>query len=282
MVGVYAGRARILSLLPRSPASRAYYQDLFVKMSGKIVALQKPDGSWAPSLLDPSAGTPPETSGTGFFTYAGLGCSCRNFERSGLPARGERGWSLLGKAVQPDGKLAGSSKSAASPIRLVPTIPSLLAWALSCCGLGHIRSCRQALSGSSLWRTRPVTGESSRPFLNRFEIPTCGRDEPIGCGNAGKTIPHWHPGTRCRDNAVQRPCNSNAGMIAPHRPPAPLLVATRLAWRESRNAARTPVLDQTTGRTTGDVQGMAGRPVQSGARSGRPARSRRRIATDRL
>ena len=41
---------------------------LFETMAERIVELQKPDGYWPPSLLAPE-GSPPETSGTGFFTY---------------------------------------------------------------------------------------------------------------------------------------------------------------------------------------------------------------------
>ena len=118
---VYAGLARILSLLPPESASRAYYQDLFVKMSGKIVALQKPDGSWSPSLLDPSAGTPPETSGTGFFTY-GLAWGVRAgiLKDPAYRRAAERGWSLLGKAVQPDGKLGWVQQVGSQPDTVGP------------------------------------------------------------------------------------------------------------------------------------------------------------------
>jgi len=103
---VYAGLARILSALPPNSPSRAYYQDLFVKMSAKLVSVQKRDGSWATSLLDPSPRTPPETSGTGFFTY-GLAWGVHEgiLKDPIYRKAAERGWSLLGEAVKSDGKL---------------------------------------------------------------------------------------------------------------------------------------------------------------------------------
>jgi unsaturated rhamnogalacturonyl hydrolase len=71
----------------------------------KMIALQKPDGYWAPSLLAPE-NTPPETSGTGFFVY-GLAYGLNHGLLKG--ARYEtamtKGWNALAVAVQPDGKL---------------------------------------------------------------------------------------------------------------------------------------------------------------------------------
>jgi len=67
--------------------------------------LQGPDGSWRASLLDPDSRPNPETSGTGFFTYAlawGMneGLLGREYERAV-----RRGWSALVRAAQPSGKL---------------------------------------------------------------------------------------------------------------------------------------------------------------------------------
>jgi unsaturated rhamnogalacturonyl hydrolase len=118
---VYAGLARILTMLPADSPSRPRYQALFLKMSRKIVTLQKPDGSWAPSLLDPRANTPPETSGTGFFTYGlAWGVHAGLLKGPAYRRAAERGWSLLAKAVAPDGKLGwvqavGSKPDAVGP-----------------------------------------------------------------------------------------------------------------------------------------------------------------------
>lgn len=113
---VYAALARILTALPANSPSRPYYQDLFLKMSRKLVTLQKPDGSWAPSLLDPRSDTPPETSGTGFFTYGlAWGVHAGLLKDPAYRRAAERGWSLLGKAVQADGKLGWVQQVGSAP-----------------------------------------------------------------------------------------------------------------------------------------------------------------------
>jgi rhamnogalacturonyl hydrolase YesR len=103
---VYAGLARMLELLPSDHPSRPRYVALFREMSARLVTLQKPDGYWPPSLLSPSDNTPPETSGTGFYTY-GLAYGVRTglLTEPVYRAAAERGWQALAKAVMPDGKL---------------------------------------------------------------------------------------------------------------------------------------------------------------------------------
>ncbi len=112
----YAGLARILTALPPASPSRTFYTDLFLRMSRKIVALQKPDGSWAPSLLDPRNATPPETSGTGFFTYGlAWGVKAGLLKDDVYRRAAERGWSALNRAVRPDGKLGWVQQQDAEP-----------------------------------------------------------------------------------------------------------------------------------------------------------------------
>ena len=103
---VYAGLARILAALPPDSPSAAFYQGLFLRMSPKIARLQKADGCWSPSLLDPRAATPPETSGTGLFTF-GLAWGVKTGLLSDPPYRAaaERGWTCLSRAVAADGRL---------------------------------------------------------------------------------------------------------------------------------------------------------------------------------
>jgi rhamnogalacturonyl hydrolase YesR len=70
-----------------------------------LKTLQKPDGYWAPSLLAPE-GSPPETSGTGFFTY-GLAWGVRHglLDRAEFLPAIESGWAALSRAVSKDGRL---------------------------------------------------------------------------------------------------------------------------------------------------------------------------------
>jgi rhamnogalacturonyl hydrolase YesR len=113
---VYAGLARILTILPADSPSRPYYQDLFLTMSRRIVTLQKANGSWAPSLLDPRKDTLPETSGTGFFTYGlAWGVHAGLLKDPVYRRAAERGWSLLTKAVQADGKLGWVQQVGSGP-----------------------------------------------------------------------------------------------------------------------------------------------------------------------
>jgi unsaturated rhamnogalacturonyl hydrolase len=103
---VLAGLARVLQVLPRNDPQRGYYLKLFRDMAARVVSLQKPDGYWAPSLLDNGAATPPESSGTGFFTYAlawGVGAGVLDAKLYRPAAL--RGWTALGRAVQTDGML---------------------------------------------------------------------------------------------------------------------------------------------------------------------------------
>ena len=100
----FAGLARLLDELPRNDPRRPYYVDLFKRMAGALIAIQKPDGYWSPSLLADPATMPPEASGTGFFVY-GLAWGVRHgvLDRAATLRAIGRGWAALERAVQPDG-----------------------------------------------------------------------------------------------------------------------------------------------------------------------------------
>ena len=103
---VMAGLVRIIETLDRRDPARAAYVALFREMAGRIVTLQRRDGYWAPSLLDDGPGTPPETSGTGFFVYAlARGVDLGLLDRATYLPPAQRGWAAIGKAIQPDGMI---------------------------------------------------------------------------------------------------------------------------------------------------------------------------------
>lgn len=103
---VMAGLVRIIGELPETDPQRAYYVGLFRDMASRIVGLQKADGYWAPSLLDNAADTPPETSGTAFFTYAfAWGVDVGILDAQIYRPASIRGWGALERSVQPDGML---------------------------------------------------------------------------------------------------------------------------------------------------------------------------------
>ena len=102
---VFAGLARSIPLLPKDSPDQRRMKALFVEMAARIKDLQKPDGYWSPSLLA-SEGSPPESSGTAFFTYGiawGISAGLLDSKSYGPVVR--RGWNALLAAVQPDGRL---------------------------------------------------------------------------------------------------------------------------------------------------------------------------------
>lgn len=102
----FAGIVRIIDAVPANDPHRAYYIGLYRQMAAKLKAIQKADGYWAPSLLADHAGTPPESSGTGFFTY-GLAWGVNNgvLNRAEYMPAVVKGWDALSRSVHPDGKL---------------------------------------------------------------------------------------------------------------------------------------------------------------------------------
>lgn len=102
---VFAGLARIIPLLPKGSPDRVKMESLFREMAARLVAIQKPDGTWAPSLLAPE-NSPPESSGTGFFTYGlAWGVKAGLLDRAGYEPAARKGWAALTRAIQPDGRL---------------------------------------------------------------------------------------------------------------------------------------------------------------------------------
>ncbi len=102
---VFAGIANMLDLLPKGHADRARLEQLFQQMAGRLKSLQKPDGYWAPSLLGPE-GSPPETSGTGFFVYGlAWGVNRGLLEAKDYGDSIDRGWAALTRAIASDGRL---------------------------------------------------------------------------------------------------------------------------------------------------------------------------------
>ncbi len=103
---VFAGLARMIPNLPPQDAGRAQMERIFKQMAAKLKAIQKSDGYWSPSLLSDPAKSLPESSGTGFFTYAfAWGIKSGLLKRSEYEATVLNGWAALTRAVHPDGKL---------------------------------------------------------------------------------------------------------------------------------------------------------------------------------
>jgi len=75
-------------------------------MATKIAFLQGEDGYWPASLLDPESYPMPETSCSGFFTFAlAWGVNNGYLEKKEFQPIVEKGWQVLVKAVYSNGKL---------------------------------------------------------------------------------------------------------------------------------------------------------------------------------
>ncbi|NMW32022.1 glucuronyl hydrolase [Altererythrobacter sp. RZ02] len=102
---VYGGLVNILRTMPDDDPRRAYYVDLFRKMSDRLVQIQAGNGMWRASLLA-SSETPPETSGTGFFVYGlAWGLNEGLLEGTRYSEAVNKGWSALVANVDPEGRL---------------------------------------------------------------------------------------------------------------------------------------------------------------------------------
>lgn len=66
---VYTALARVLSVIPENETHREEYLSDFLEMSEALLDIQRTDGFWNSSLVDPEHYGGKETSGTAFFVY---------------------------------------------------------------------------------------------------------------------------------------------------------------------------------------------------------------------
>ncbi len=117
---VFASMARIIPMLEKGSADRSRMEKLFVEMAARLKTLQKADGYWAPSLLAPDD-SPPESSGTGFYTYGlAWGIKAGLLERRAYEPAARRGWAALARSIQPDGRLGWVQQVSDRPEKVEP------------------------------------------------------------------------------------------------------------------------------------------------------------------
>jgi unsaturated rhamnogalacturonyl hydrolase len=103
---VLAGLAEVMQYLPKERPEYLYFENTFKVMAAKIKSIQKENGLWAMSLIDPEFCPQDETTGAAFFTY-GLAWGINN----GLLNRAEyepvvrKGWKALCERQQENGRL---------------------------------------------------------------------------------------------------------------------------------------------------------------------------------
>ena len=118
---VFAGLARVLSVLPQQDPARPMYEEVFRQMAAKLKTLQKADGYWAPSLLASREPTPAESSGTGFFVYGmAWGIKSGLLDRATYEPVVQNGWRALERAVHPDGMLGSVQQVSDRPEQVSP------------------------------------------------------------------------------------------------------------------------------------------------------------------
>jgi rhamnogalacturonyl hydrolase YesR len=147
---VLAGTARMLQNMPEPYPDRGRYVTLFREMAAKVASLQGSDGFWRSSLLDPDSVPRPESSGTGFYTYAlAWGVNHGILDRATFEPVIRKGWSAVTGAVLSSGKLGW--------VQQVGYQPGETCWdRTEIYGVGAL-----LLAGSELYRTA-LLGDSPR------------------------------------------------------------------------------------------------------------------------
>lgn len=103
---VFAGLARFIEALPEDHKDRPLFIATFQQMAKTLITIQREDGYWPTSLLDPDLLTNPETSGTGFFGF-GLAWGINNGLLKGpqYSAARDKAWLAMKNAIGEDGHL---------------------------------------------------------------------------------------------------------------------------------------------------------------------------------
>jgi unsaturated rhamnogalacturonyl hydrolase len=120
-----AASARVLDYVPTSDPQRDIYAQNIKTMAAALLPLQQPDGLWRSDLLHPTAYPNPESSGTGFFTFAiAWGINHGVLDRATYQAPAVKAWNGLVTAclgadgsfgcVQPPGAAPGPATATQS------------------------------------------------------------------------------------------------------------------------------------------------------------------------
>jgi rhamnogalacturonyl hydrolase YesR len=119
---VLGGLARVLQVLPPEHATHKFYEQQYKEMAARAASLQRPDGLWRSSLLDPDSYPLKETSGSGFYTFAlTWGINRGLLDRSEYEPVVRKAWKGLVECVTAEGKLEHVQPVGADPKRFDPT-----------------------------------------------------------------------------------------------------------------------------------------------------------------
>jgi rhamnogalacturonyl hydrolase YesR len=138
---VFAALTRVLDIMPANEAHRAEYLADFQAMAEALRAVQRSDGFWNVSLLDPTHFGGPELTGTSLFAY-GLAWGVRTGVLSSATYAPviARAWTAMASAVHTNGFLGwvqgtGKQPSDGQPVTF-DSVPNFEDFGLGCFLLG--------------------------------------------------------------------------------------------------------------------------------------------------
>jgi unsaturated rhamnogalacturonyl hydrolase len=119
---VMGGLARTLEYLPKDDPAAANYKQQMREMAAALAKLQRPDGTWTSSLLDPADFPAPEMSGTTLITF-GMAWGINNgvLDRKTYLPVVTRAWAGILQHVYADGRLGDVQQTGAAPSTYKPS-----------------------------------------------------------------------------------------------------------------------------------------------------------------
>lgn len=138
---VFAGLVEVLQYLPKDHPERDYFETIFKKMATKLLAIQKENGTWAPSLLDIDNPPQDDISGSVFYVY-GLAWGINNglLERVSYEPTVRKGWKALCQRQKENGRLINIQPVGGYPEAFDPETTAIF-------GVGGFIS-----AGSEVWK----------------------------------------------------------------------------------------------------------------------------------
>jgi rhamnogalacturonyl hydrolase YesR len=119
---VMGGMARVLEAMPADYIQRPRYIAVFQAMAKRVAGLQRADGLWASSLMQPEKFPEAETSGSAFFVYAlAWGVNHGVLDRATYLPVVVKGWKGLEAQVLPDGMIGAVQKTGDQPVPTAAT-----------------------------------------------------------------------------------------------------------------------------------------------------------------
>jgi unsaturated rhamnogalacturonyl hydrolase len=119
---VMGGIARTLDFMPQDDPHRGFYTTQLSQMAERLASLQRADGLWPASLLDPDNFPAPETSGSVLILYGmAWGVDHGVLDAGKYRPVIEKGWRGLLQHIYADGRLGDIQQTGAEPAYYLPS-----------------------------------------------------------------------------------------------------------------------------------------------------------------